>query len=75
MTVLGENETPSDDRNCPQITPEIGITSTPVIAPDGRRMYLVAMSKDGNGNYFQRLHALDLTTGAEISGSPTTIQA
>jgi hypothetical protein len=75
VTVLGENETPSDDRDCPQITPEIGITSTPVITPDGGRMYLVAMSKDGNGNYFQRLHALDLSTGAEISGSPTTIQA
>src|SRR6202142_4104094 len=38
-------------------------------------MYLVAMSKDSNSNYFHRLHALDITTGAEISGSPTTIQA
>ena len=38
-------------------------------------MYLVAMSKDGAGNYFQRLHALDIATGAEISGSPTTIAA
>jgi hypothetical protein len=35
----------------------------------------VAMSKDANGNYYQRLHALDLTTGAEQTGSPTTIQA
>ena len=57
---------------------EIGITSTPVIKFDigGRDvMYLVAMSKDSSGNYYQRLHALDITTGAEISGSPTTIQA
>jgi hypothetical protein len=33
------------------------------------------MSKDNNGNYFQRLHALDITNGADISGSPTTIEA
>ncbi len=77
VTVLGPNETPSDDRQCGQVTPEIGITATPVIAFDGDRgtMYLVAMSKDKNANYFQRLHALDITSGAEISGSPTTIEA
>lgn len=78
VSVLGPNETPSDDRKCGQVSPEIGITSTPVIALNsgGRPvMYLVAMSKDTNGNYFQRLHALDITTGAEISGSPTTIEA
>lgn len=75
--VLGANETPSDDRNCGQVSPEIGITATPAITYDGDRgvMYLVAMSKDHAGNYFQRLHALDLATGAEISGSPTTIAA
>ena len=28
-----------------------------------------------HGNYFQRIHALDLTTGAEITGSPRTITA
>ena len=78
VSVLAPSETPSDDRRCGQVSPEIGITSTPVIASNsaGRPlMYLVAMSKDANGNYFQRLHALDVTTGAEISGSPTTIEA
>jgi len=77
VTVLGVNETTSDSRNCGQVTPEIGITSTPVIdlnAGAHGTMYLVAMSKNGT-NYFQRLHALDITTGAEESGSPTTIQA
>lgn len=76
-TVLPANETPSDKRNCEQVSPEIGITSTPVISFDGDAgvLYLVAMSKDGEGNYFQRLHALDISTGAEISGSPATIQA
>ena len=77
VTVLGAGESPSDNRNCDQVIPETGITSTPVIAFNGGHgvMYLVAMSKDNNGNYFQRLHALDITNGADITGSPTTIGA
>jgi hypothetical protein len=78
MSMLGAGETSSDDRGCGQVTPEIGITSTPVIDPLAGAhgvIYLMAMSKDSNGNYIQRLHALDITTGLEISGSPTTIQA
>jgi hypothetical protein len=77
VSMLGPGETPSDDRRCGQVTPEIGVTATPVIALHGERgvMYVVAMSKDKNGNYFQRLHALDLTSGAELPGSPTTVEA
>ena len=78
VSAIPAGETTSDDRGCNQITPEIGITSTPVIdrqrGPNGA-MYLVAMSKDANGNYHQRLHALDLATGAELFGGPTEIQA
>lgn len=77
-SVLGEGETPSDARGCGQIVPEIGITSTPVIdrasGPNGT-IFVVGMSKDGSGRYHQRLHALDLTTGAELGGSPTEISA
>src|SRR5208282_2653017 len=78
VSALGAGESPSDNRGCGQVTPQIGITSTPVI--DRTRgthgaIYVVAMSKDGNGNYFHRLHALDLTTGAELFGGPTTVQA
>jgi hypothetical protein len=78
VSVLGANETASDNRGCNQVSPIIGITSTPVIdlsAGTHGEIFLVAMSLDSSGNYHQRLHALDLTTGAEISGSPTTIQA
>ena len=60
------------------MTPEIGITSTPVIdltAGTHGTIFAVAMSKDNSGNYHQRLHALDITTGAELTGSPVTIQA
>lgn len=77
-SVLGSGEMTSDPHNCGQITPEIGITSTPVIDPNAGAhgtVFVVAMSKDSSGNYHQRLHALDLTTGAEQSGSPVEIQA
>lgn len=78
VSLLGTGETASDNRGCGQVSPEIGVTSTPVI--DRSRgthgaIYVVAMSKDANGNYYQRLHALDLTTGAELFGGPTTVQA
>ena len=77
VTMLAPGEIPSDDRRCGQVTPEIGVTATPVISlRDGRGvMYVVAMSKDKAGNYFQRLHALDLSSGAELPGSPTTVEA
>jgi hypothetical protein len=77
-SILGTGETTSDDHGCGQVTPEIGITSTPVIdrkqGPNGT-LFTIGMSKDASGNYHQRLHALDVTTGAEISGSPTEITA
>jgi hypothetical protein len=77
-SILASAETTSDDHGCSQITPEIGITSTPVIdrkqGPNGT-IFVVGMSKDASGNYHQRLHALDVTTGAEISGSPTEVSA
>ena len=78
VSVLGANETPSDNRGCGQVSPIIGITSTPVIdlsAGAHGEIFLVAMSLDNSGNYHQRLHALDVTSGAETSGSPMTVEA
>jgi hypothetical protein len=75
VTMLGSGETPSDDRGCSQVSPEIGITATPVIDRTRNAIYVMAMSKYGAGNYFQRLHALDLSTGAELFGGPQTITA
>ena len=68
-------EVPSDDRGCGQVTPEIGITSTPVIDRTRGAIYVVAVSKNASGNYFHRLHALDITSGKELFGGPTTITA
>jgi hypothetical protein len=77
VSLLGTGETPSDDRGCSQVTPEIGITSTPVIdrnlGPNGT-IFLVAMSKNSSGQYFQRLHALDLASGTH-SLAPVTVSA
>jgi hypothetical protein len=77
VSVLGTGETPSDDRGCSQDGPNIGITATPVIdrsaGPNGT-MFVEAMSKDSSGNYYQRLHALDLSTLADLT-TPATIQA
>jgi hypothetical protein len=78
QSVLGANESPSDTQGCSNVSPNIGITSTPVIdrsaGPNGT-IFLVAMTKDSTNNYHQRLHALDLVTHAELNGGPTEVQA
>lgn len=78
VSTLAAGETTSDNHGCSQVTPEIGVTSTPVIdasAGANGTIYVVAMSKDGAGTYHQRLHALDVTTGAEEFSGPKDIQA
>ncbi|MDE2348492.1 MAG: hypothetical protein KGL92_08310, partial [Gammaproteobacteria bacterium] len=74
-SMLGAGETPSDDRGCNQVTPEIGVVSTPVIDRAAGVMYVVAMSKDSGGNYIHRLHELSLATGGEMPGSPVIVAA
>lgn len=75
--MLAGGETPSDSRNCGQVSPEIGVTATPVIdrtrGPNGA-VYVAAMSKNGS-TYHQRLHALDLALGTELFGGPVEVQA
>jgi len=64
----------SSDVACGDITPIYGITSTPVIDLAAGTIYLVANSIE-NGNNIYRLHALDIASGAEKSGSPVVITA
>ena len=75
VSMLASNEVASDDRSCGQVAPMIGITSTPVIDRQigtNGALFLVAMSKiNGSSTYFHRLHALDLSTGADVAPATT----
>jgi hypothetical protein len=78
VSLTGAGETTSDAHGCFQVVPQIGITATPVIdrsAGAHGTIFVVAMTKDTSGNYHQRLHALDITTGAELTNSPTQVSA
>jgi hypothetical protein len=71
LSLLGTGETASDDRGCGQVTPTIGITSTPVIYLEPGTtvgaIFAVAMSKDTSGNYHQRLQEVHLATGKRVA--------
>ena len=56
------------------ILPENGILGTPVIDSSTGTLYVVAATLE-NSNYFYRLHALDITSGAERFGAPVAITA
>ena len=58
--------------NCVAITPQVGVTSTPVIDTTRNTLYVVADTKDTLGYHF-KLHALDLISGAEKFGGPVEI--
>jgi Putative Ig domain len=60
------------------MTPECGVTGTPVIDPATNTLYVVSKSTapvSGSNSFYQRLHAIDITTGAEKAHSPMLIQA
>ena len=68
-----------DDVQCGFIRPEIGITSTPVIDLPSGTLYVLARTRIrhavGSNEFFQRLHALAITTGVEKLGGPKLITA
>ncbi len=75
----GEGTLSADNVQCGFISPEVGITSTPVIDLASGTLYVLARTKIrhavGDDEYFQRLHALAITSGVEKFGGPKMISA
>ncbi|MEO8736962.1 MAG: hypothetical protein ABI380_10525, partial [Edaphobacter sp.] len=59
---------------CMDMNGNMGIIGSPVIDTESGTLYVVASTRVGNG-FNQRLHALDLATGADRSNSPVSITA
>ncbi|GAB2581375.1 choice-of-anchor D domain-containing protein [Microlunatus antarcticus] len=61
---------------CGDLVPDIGITATPVVDQDTGTAYFTAKVDDGkNGdNPHWYMHAIDVTSGKERAGFPTTIK-
>ena len=69
----GEKPVPQSDVATTDIVPQVGITGTPVIDTTTNTMYVVAKSTVSDTTFIQRLHALDITTGAEKFGGPMAL--
>src|SRR5437762_9676478 len=69
---LGTNITTLPKASNGLISPEIGITGTPVIDPSSKTLYVVATTVE-SGVAKHKLHALGLRTGTEKYGGPVTI--
>jgi hypothetical protein len=54
------------------VNPQIGVTGTPVIDTATNTIYVASTGNEG-GARIHRLHALDLTTGAEKFGGPVKL--
>jgi uncharacterized protein (TIGR03437 family) len=70
----GVTTVPAVDVHCDVIYPELGILGTPVIDANAGAIYLIAQTKEPGNQYFFRLHAIDITSGAERPGSPVVIE-
>jgi drug/metabolite transporter (DMT)-like permease/outer membrane protein assembly factor BamB len=66
---------PSPQLPCGNIDPTVGITSTPVIDPATRRIFVVADTWDGNhkSSVAHELYGLSVDTGAIAAGTPIQV--
>ena len=67
---------PASTVHCGDLTPNIGITSTPVYDPATKSVFLLAKTNDGASKQLPHwyMHSLDVATGAERPGFPVTIE-
>ena len=76
VSALGAGESPSDNRGCGQVSPEIGITSTPVIDPSSETPRNHVSGSHEQGHERQLLSAAArayITTGGEQFGGPIVV--
>lgn len=69
----GATAIPSKDTGCGDLSPQIGSTSTGVIDPATNTLFVTAATKESDGSYVYRLHALDIANGSEPR-SPVVIE-
>src|SRR5258708_23344030 len=62
-----------DSHSCGQVTPHLGITSTPVVDPATNTVYVVARTQNSPGTAAWSMHAFDVFAGTERSGWPVAI--
>jgi len=76
VSLIPAGEKVSDTVNCDALAPGLGVTATPVINRATGIIYVIAMTVSNDGTtHHHRLHALSITTGAEVLGGPTEITA
>lgn len=75
----GVTPVPGHDLFCPFIVPTVGISATPVIDVTTGTIFVLARTKEtdatGSTRFVQRIHAIDVRTGAERHGSPVEVIA
>ncbi len=73
-TNFGTPLTEQNSWNCSDISPYVGITSTPTYDPSANAVYFVSLQMDVNGQPSYWMHALDPQSGAEEPNFPVEIQ-
>ncbi len=71
---VGGSTVTSSELGCTDISPQVGITGTPVIDSSTNTIYVLTKAKV-NSTYVQYLHALDVISHAEKFGGPVLIKA
>jgi hypothetical protein len=73
LLASGEMPATTTDLNATSFGSTVGITGTPVIDLSSQTLYAVSMAELPGLIFVQKLHAIDITTGLERSGSPVLL--